>query len=250
MVIAEYFDEGKNKEGNPIGHRLELANRIAQSTEPWKHYNELKAGRVPPAEELINKIVEYAKVNLMHSAIISILYLTGSRVQEVTRYKYEGKFSVVLEEKDLYKLPIFSNDIWMEEENDGIKWIVIKTRIEKYKSRSTFYKQAYIWYDKENYLWPLIEVIESYLNEITDDGKKEKVEVCTISDERIRVALRKHFHISPHILRVWRAKHLVRYDNFDATALQTFFGWKTADLAMQYAASDVNDIKRRILGRI
>ena len=50
--------------------------------------------------------------------------------------------------------------------------------------------------------------------------------------------------------RGMRAKHLVRRNGFDVTALKAFFHWKDATIATEYAASETSDIKRRLLGKL
>jgi hypothetical protein len=246
IEFAEYFEPNYKSE---VAKNLRQQNLRESDYTPWERYNELKTGPVPEPQFLFDKILQVSKFNNKLAATLSLLYLTGSRVQEITKYKYEGKYEATKDDKELWKPPIRCKDIWLETDEDEITWIVIKTRVEKRREKKDHFKFAYIYYNPENYLWPLIKIVEEYLDTNFTNVHPDTW-LWDFSTDYLRQSINKYLNLVPHILRVYRAKHLVRYDHFDVTALQLFFGWATADLAAQYAASDVQDMKRRILGRI
>jgi len=200
-------------------------------------------------DEYISRVQEIAKINLKFAAFLSLLYITGNRIQEITKYRYEGKYEDAKEQEGkLVKSPMLYQDIFIDEDKkNNIKWLVINSRVEKKREHKEVFRQSFTLYDKGNYLWPLIEILESYLDQNFLEALGGEP-LFTFSACYAREYIRKWLHLTPHVIRGMRAKHLVRYDGFDITALKVFFKWSDSIIAETYAASEESDIKRRLLG--
>ena len=247
MAYEEPYDKSVKKE---IEEEITIKR---DEKKPWSDYNDLRKGPTMSVEEFIERVQLLAQVKLKYAAFLSILYLTGARVQEICRYKYQGSHPEKREMKNLMHLPsIQLKDIFVEhDEVNDVDWLVINTRIEKKPISEKAYRSTYILYSKveENYVWPLVEILDSYL-EVNFTGASPDTPIFDIGIFLSWQIAKKYLGLTPHVIRGMRAKHLVRRNGFDVTALKAFFHWKDATIATEYAASETSDIKRRLLGKL
>ncbi|HUS50825.1 MAG TPA: hypothetical protein VMZ91_11720 [Candidatus Paceibacterota bacterium] len=237
--------------------REEVKSSLRQTTKkkPWDNYKAIRKGVTMEPEEYISMVEKIANFDLKMAAFFSLLYLTGCRLQELTRYKYDGKYADKRDqEQTRYKSAIQVGDIKLEFDKERkVYWLVITTRVEKKKGKKEVLRQSYIIADKNysdgtfNYLYPLIEILESYLTQNFSDSDNT-TPLFTFHPSHVYDNTQKYLKLTPHAIRGMRAKHLVRRHNFDITALKSYFSWTDSTIAAEYASSEEKDIKRRLMG--
>ncbi len=213
---------------------------------PWSKYNALNQGRMISYKEIIEKIVAVSKFNLKLAAFFSVLYITGSRINEILKYKYKGKKEEYI---GITKPGLTFKNIDFEiDPEDESEWIMITSRVEKSKAvDKIFHKIAWTEYDEENYIFPLIQILETYLEQnFKDEEKDSEVQLFTFSYQYAHVVLGKYLKMNPHFVRDLRARHLVAYDGFTPQDLKKFFGWHTIYMPMYYSRSEESIIKNRL----
>jgi len=207
--------------------RLAMRKRVA----PWQNNHEFENENFT-IEEVTKFITNVASYSIEESAALAIIYLTGSRVGEVIGNKF----------KDGTKWEgVRQKDIKVLDEPLG-KVIKIRTMIEKHNDNQganlkTFYRFRY----KNAYIpvvelyKDLIELLEKYSDTLNDDDP----ELLLFPNVKYN-GLRTRWHrfaikCGVHVLRHWRASHLVRYHGFSEADLRLYFGWsKTSDLPTRY----------------
>jgi len=252
---------------------------MSKDLKPWERYNIKKEERMTK-EELINALEKVYDKNHAVGACLIITFLTNSRVCEVVRYRYiyvknikkdslGRKIPLTYETrkqeielgnaKEILRDPIKWKDIWVDEE-DGEEWLHIITRVEKGKDPNKVRtKEAVILLDEDYYLFKLLSLLASYLEEIgwTDfnkgyieaGGEKRNVSethLFTFSDEFVRKKLVDTTGLTPHVLRNIRSGFLVLYEGFTVQDLMDWTGWISPELAIQYSRSNKDVIKKRM----
>lgn len=233
------------------------AKEEAMKRGPWSYNRDSKHQRVPMDEEIANKIVSIAQFDHQMAAFLSVFYLTGARLHEILPYSYKG---IANQELHIRKHGLRLKDIYGDEDPDGKRWVYIITRVQKlFKSgkdmnlkqreeqlKKTQYKRAIIAYAQDDPLLPLIEVLDSYLDQLSHVAPE--TELFTFSGRKADRFMNKYLGISPHTLRNWRASNFVRYYGFSASDLKKFFGWRSSNMPLHYSQSDEEIIKKRLSG--
>lgn len=248
-MIAEYFDKEIRKEKK---------KELLEKKQPWESYKKIRKGEAISIEDFTERVEAISKINIKFAAFCALLYLTGCRIQEVLPYKYDGEYPEEKAEKHILTRPaMLTTDIkYIEDEKrKGVHWLRITSRCEKKKDESEASRESVIFYDEtypddkneKNKLKPLINILESYLDQTFKQG--EEAPIFTFSYSYAHEFISKWMKLTPHAIRGLRAQHLLRYHSFDIPSLQKYFNWKDATVAAEYAKSDMHDIEERLLGR-
>jgi len=212
---------------------------------PWSKYKRLNNEILRPPEELIDKIIKVSKINIKLAAFFSAIYLTGSRIKEILEYEYRGKNP---ELKGIKKPGLRIKDIGLEEDPiDNSSWWIMKTRVEKRKDvNGTYYKTCWSEYDEGNYCFPLIEILNDYMERVWEINPDKEQPLFLFKYNYAHKMIGKYLRMNPHFLRDLRARHLVNFDGFTPQDLKKFFGWSSDAMPMYYARSEESIIKNRL----
>lgn len=255
-IVAEVYEKEYRRELN----KTYLAQVKGGHRKPWAKYMQRKSEKPMSYQEMVDMIESITKFNLRAAAFMSILYITGSRINELAPYKYDGKFK---DEIKITKPPILYGNIWSESDDtlpDGCGWVVIKTRVEKINNikdtkatieertkelSKTTWKEQHFLYHPNSLDYPFLKIIGSYLEQNFVDAPKD-TRIFTFGYEVAKRMCNRHMKMNLHAIREIRADHLMRYYGFSTADLQAFIGWKSADMALRYAASNTYAIKQRM----
>ncbi len=222
----------------------------------WSTWRGQKDAPPPTEQEIVKKIVDAAKIDLEDGFILAVLYLSGSRVREVCPYKYSG---IEQDKLDITRPGIQKKDIIPEEDLEtGYKYVNIFTRVNKvFKAREGMtteerfeklskypYKEANIPYQQEQITFPLLQIIETYLENY--EASPPETELVTCSARKIERLTDKYLGVNPHMIRHWRAKILVRDYGFTPQDLQVILGWRGFEMPMYYSRSERELIKKKL----
>ncbi len=208
--------------------------------EPWALHNTLKDEEAPDIEEVIKLIQKIAETRLDYAAALSIIYLSASRVNEVLPCKLKtGELHPGILKKDI-KL----------EEYEGNYFVLIRTRVEKLqdlwvkKHPESKIKRAYILADEKAKEYPLLEIIDEYIDKIEkDDDPIFKIKYDTL----YKYFFRNH-NLNLHILRHWRNHHVGRYYNYTEADLIALNGWmKRSTMPSNYSKSGSKSLMEKAL---
>lgn len=198
---------------------------------PWQNNHEFENENFT-IQEVTTFIKNVSTYSLAESAALTVLYLTGSRVREIIGNKFkDGTEWGGIRQKDIKVL----------EEPLG-KVIKIRTIIEKHNDNQganlkSFYRIRY----KNAYIpvielyKDLIEILEAYSDTLKDNNPElllfPNITYMGLRTRWYRLAVK----CGVHVIRHWRASHLVRYHGFSEADLRLYFGWsKTSDLPTRY----------------
>lgn len=231
---------------------------------PWTDYNDIRSRSPITLRELQYRLIESSKINYKLATICTVIYLTASRIKEIIPYKYLGAYRDKL---PLIKKPgIKFKDIEEVEDDDGTKWVYFTTRNEKqctkrgdigeydngvtleerYKSIvKEEVKTIKLLYEPECKDFILLELVKEYIS--SHDYDLEDEIFGEVVSYHITRFLKKVLRITPHILRHLRAEHLRTVYNLDIAELKEYGGWKSLDMPMRYAKSDIEQIGNKFL---
>ncbi len=208
--------------------------------DPWALHNMLKDEEAPDIEEVIKIIKSIADKRIDYGAALSILYLTASRANEILPCKL----------KTGEKHPgILKKDIKVRE-HEGRDFIIIRTRVEKLrdlhikKHPESKFKTAYILAEENALEYPLLEIIDKYLDTIiNDEDPLFKFRYDTLYKYFVR---RKRLNL--HILRHWRNHHVGRYYNYTEADLIALNGWmKRSTMPSNYSKSGEKSLMEKAI---
>lgn len=214
-AVAE-FDSKFDGSFNPL-----LMPKIAdKNARPWQYHKQL-LNEVPDFDTTIEFIRQLASKKLYYGAIISIMYLSGSRVGEILGNVFED------------------GTVW-----EGIRWgdldyndkgeipiLKIRTITEKRLENKDILKRGikykFLWKtisipQTDDYL-PLIDIIIKYAE--TQEVKEDKL-MFNISYNSIRKYIRENYQISMHSIRHWRSTHLAQLHHLSESELRDVLGWE------------------------
>jgi integrase len=222
----------------------------------WATWRAKKDGAIPTEQEIVNMILRAAKLNLDHGFILAVLYLTASRVAEICPYKYTG----IEEDKINITRPAlqWKNIVPEEDHATGEKVINIYSRVnkvfkassdmtteERFKKLSKYpYKLAPIPYEEDAIWFPLLRIIETYLETVLNPTPD--IELVKLKRRAVGRITHKYMGINCHMIRHWRCKILVRDYKYTPQDLQAFCGWVSAEMPMYYSRSDIDTMKRKL----
>jgi len=178
----------------------------------WQKQKELLKNRIPSlndVKEMINNID-----NLRNAALISLVYLSAGRINEVVKQ---------LKKKDIIKT-----------EKDGRDILLVRMPNEKNRRRK--YKDLPIPLDNPEYQ-PLVDIIFKYLNTLEENSV-----LFPFSHIRAYQLFQKYLGINPHFLRHVRATHLVTVHDFNEQLLVRYMGWTDSRPAKHYMELRWQDI--------
>lgn len=261
--MVEYYEPEMRRQSK----RELITKNATPKLKRWERYKQLKEADAPEAEKLVADICKIANTNLKVAAAVSLLLLTGCRIQELLKYKWvwvkeqkdvEGKkipltYDKYKKLKSVVGVPISKPAMKLKDieaiELNGKKWIVFKTRVEKYHDVSdNHYKYAWLLYDERGeYYHPLIKVVEEYIEANFKDVSSE-TELFTFSTDYLRQEIVKYLNLTPHILRNYSAKYLVRRKGFKVQDLMKWFQWRGVEQALSYSSADEETIRKNMMG--
>jgi len=161
----------------------------------WSHQKEWKEKEVPTQEELYNTIMR--SNSLKNRAFLSLLYLTGGRVSEVTHWN-----------KDDYKIENAPNGQILRIKLINLKSVLIKKK----------YLPIPLWKKYERAFWDNIQFYIDLLN-VEDQpfnfSKTRGWQIC-----------RDVIGCNTHYIRHIRVTHLRTVHNLRPELIQLFAGWK------------------------
>jgi len=218
-----------------IEKSVKLANKTRRV--PWGLHLELLNRELLPLPEFINKVVNCK--DLMIACIVSLIYLTGSRGGEIMRKKFPEKESIKLKDFQM--------------SNNG-EYLIITSPVFKLRNSSKIrknptlrFKKAYIKLDPSDMYYPLFEIIDKYLDSLTNEEKMNpETPLFKIQYGTLRKNLKKYLNWNPHYIRHLRASHLVQYHNFNDLDLRDFFGWITGDMPTRYTHQSSEQLRKKL----
>jgi len=222
--IAEVFDEDDRKE---ILRRIQSQSHSPQ----WALYQEAKRRKTPTPEELARVFKEVSRVSLFDAAFLSLLYLSGCRAEEITRF-YDRRNNI------LY--PAFKkSQLEVVHDKDDKSYFFIRNRILKLRKPGTA-ENKIIYLNEKSSDYPFIQILEAYLDTNNFKESDELFPICYKTGYR---TVMRYLNINPHIFRVWRSKILVQDFGITPQSLQAWMGWKSSDEPMKYSTADQDTIK-------
>lgn len=183
-----------------------------------------------------------------NKALISLLYLTGCRIEEVCTYILERRLDRTISktDKDGKKVQVREPIFTRKKVGDSIKKkqfeytrdtiIIHNVRCLKRRKRATRSIPIVVTRQEE----PFIKYIMDYLNTLKPEDK-----LFPITRARANQILEK-VELYPHYLRHLRATHLVTNNGFDTEHLKKFFGWSSGDTAANYVHLNVTDLVQKL----
>lgn len=203
---------------------------------------QMKMIEPPTLEEFVSKIEAIKSKSLEFAALVSLIYLSASRVSEVIgqfTYNVYGGYLHGVRQKDMF-----------EQDYKGSKFLVIRTRVSKMRAAylkkfpQKAYKKAYINL-KDTYNQRLVAIIEEYGAELPQNAESE---IFSFQYNKFWSWCRNILAINPHILRDWRCSHLSFYYNFTEADLRIYVGWAPASpMPQRYSRSGERMILEREL---
>jgi len=173
---------------------------------------------IPKIEELEKVIKEIG--NIRDRALVSFIYITGSRVSEVVK-----RFKV--------------KDIKIEKANDRI-FYVFRMYVQKRREKKEIYRMVGIPYEKNKLF---IDCILDYINKCKLKDNKLLFEIDRKTVYRV---VKKHFGFSPHYLRHTRATHLVSEYGFTPQELKEHIGWSDIRTTSIYTHLNWKNISNKL----
>ena len=230
----------------------------------------------PLEETVVQKIREFSlRKNLEDGAAVALIYITGSRIEEITDYRYVG---IAKDEIDLKKKGICVGDITIQEkEIDGEKeqWLVITTRVlkkfipktdmvlqerrDQLETNNT--KTMEVLIDEAHPLYPLIEIVMKRIDQITggaadsnefnNNSRNYATEsIYSYTSSNLKKSVAKYLKTHPHLFRHWRCKHLVENYGCSTSDLVKLISWNRPNMAMTYTESSQKDLEARDRKRV
>lgn len=204
--------------------------------------------------ELIAAINSLDGINVLRDrALVSLLYLTACRVEEVVNYIHEirekkvkslDKFGrpIILKERCITERryigePIKRKDIIVSEyDSKRIEIHNVKILKKKLNTRSKYKTRIVPVYinDLEK---PFVKMLFDYLNTLND----EEDMLFPLTRQRVFQILQK-IGIFPHLLRHTRLSHLSIYYNFNPSYLREMTGWSSTKPADVYVHLNKDDL--------
>jgi len=188
--------------------------------------------------ELLDRIKQLE--DLRYQALISFIYLTGARVEEVCKYIIEKNPKRIIKkepapilERTLKGQPILKKQITIDDEFMTI-YNVRTLKRNKYIPRA-----IPILIKKEQ---KFMEIIKEYLNTLNEDDPLFPIVRSRAYQIMSKVGL------FPHYLRHLRLTHLTIEYGFRVAELMEFTGWGSSHSADSYIHLNVANLKDRMKG--
>jgi hypothetical protein len=213
----------------------------------WSRHLELINSPLPDLPETIEMIKSIK--NPAVSACVAVIYLTGSRVSEVLKYKH---YKTKREEPGIQRKDIYVDESMGEldyGEFMGPKAIIIRTRVLKIpesrlkKHPNMRWKKTFIDCQNKHYL-ELIKLIDEHITSM--DNRSPEAELFTFCYQYLTKVLSNTLGWNPHFIRHLRASHLVKYHEFLDTDLRDFFGWVSGEMPSRYTHSSEERLKAKL----
>lgn len=220
-MITELYDKDEQKR-----RQNALLDKARQGN--WWRMRESKSKRRPSPEEIYKVIEEVAEVSLARAAFMALLYLSGCRCEEITRYKRRRSKN---NPTDIDFYSILLSNISQVVQDDEL-CVQIRNRILKMRGE-VYAENKIIAYSENTTDWPFFQILDDY---ITQNNFVSGSELFPYSYYWGRSAVVKYFGVSPHVFRNWRSKSLIEDFGFSPQDLQVWMGWKTSDMAMKYSS--------------
>ena len=189
--------------------------------EPKNPKPKLMELQVPSRPELLytlQHITEKESSNVRRDrALISMLYLTGSRISEL----------LVLKKWQISKQNIQGKDFLVLE-----KMTVLKRRTEKVM------RTVLIPIEREK---DLCKIVVEYINTVPPEDL-----VFKMTRQRAWQIVSKLTGQFNHFFRHSRVTHLITIYGFNAQELKKFFGWASSKMADSYSHLDITDLARKL----
>lgn len=183
-----------------------------------------------------------------NKAMISLLYLTGCRIEEVCNYIIERRLDRTITKvnkdgkKTQVREPIFKrrkvgNSI-IKKQFEFTRDSILIHNVRCLKRRKRVTRSIPIVYTRQEE--PFIKYVLDYLKILEPEDK-----LFPITRSRANQILEK-VDLYPHYLRHLRATHLVTSNGFDTEHLKKFFGWSSGETAANYVHLNVDDIIHKL----
>lgn len=170
----------------------------------WQRQKENQALPIPTIEDIKDMLLGIPEERVR--ALVSILYLTAGRLEEVMALK--------------------PSNIERIEQEDKVIILVKNMKNEKNKKRP--FKDIPIILEKEGNIYQhIVDYIKN--NNIGLDNR-----LFPFSSRRAEQLLAQHLNINPHFFRHIRLTHLASIYRFPDQALKTYAGWTTSIPAQYY----------------
>jgi len=207
---------------------------------PWAIHNILKDEEAPDIQEVIKILKKIAETRLDYAAALSIIYLSSSRVNEIlpctlkTGDKHPG---------------MLKKDIKLRE-YEGRDFIIIRTRVEKIRDLwakrhpESRFKTAYILAEENALEYPILEIIDEYLDRIEGDNEP----LFKFQHNTLYKYFFRNHKLNLHILRHWRNHHVGRYYNYTEADLIALNGWmKRSTMPSNYSKSGEKSLMEKAI---
>lgn len=172
-------------------------------------------------------------------ALISILYLTGARIEEVVGLKDHNKKYIVPPLK-VGQIQKYNDDFYIIKEMPVLKRRAeLKLDINNEYILDTPKRNVPIFIKKELPFW---NFFKQYLDFVYLKTKNDNAILFKMTYQRAWQITNKYTKMFNHLFRHSRASHLVEHYNFADEQLRTFFGWATNQMASNYVHLNMSNI--------
>jgi integrase len=233
------------------------------SRQPWSDYNEIRGKSNITIKEITDRITDVASLDQEVGAFFAILYLTGSRIKEILRYKYKGLYWKLI--PPVIKPGLKLKNIEEIKEEDGNTWVYFTTRNEKQNSKKgdkliskngidleerykillkDNIKTVKLLFEKECPDYPLLKLASMYITELNLKSDEDEI-FGNLKYKKVFKFCKKIIKVNPHALRHLRMEHLRIIYHMDIADLKEFGGWKNFDMPLRYSKSNIQQIGSR-----
>lgn len=226
--IPNFSNGEKRSEDDSRGYdkiKIKSSGRVIKRKKKRKANENAKVLSRNEILAMINKIPDgkanFSDKGMMYRALISLLYLTGARINEVLTIK-KSQFEFTQDQKT------------------GIKYMIV-SNIPTLKRKGKHLRSQFMRKDFEH---DFIVHVKKWIDELaTEDAL-----LFPISDSRAYQIVLKYTEMYPHYFRHVRNIDLVRHYGFNSYWLQRWNGWKKISSSEAYVHLVAQDLKEKILG--
>jgi len=252
-TTASYFDEAHDYSYNHLGKLQKFKNERSKGA--WSNHKRA-IEEVPTLEDVIGLIRNIAKKDLKKAACCAILYLTGARIGEILGRTFKDNTvwegikwgditSTEKETKEIVRIRTIcekrADNKFIIERNRKYQFIIKVIPIVIYNK-----PEGYKYLPDEIDYEPLIDIIRKYMESLPQP-KDEDLIFPRLTIKGIGMYLNRHYRLSLHAFRHWRATHLIYLHNLTEAELRKILGWeKDSNMPTNYTHIPLDILEEKL----